>query len=325
MNQIAFVFPGQGSQFVGMGRALAETSPAAAAVFATADKALGEPISRLAWEGPEEELNRTENAQPALLAASIAYLEAVRERWNALAVDIPDPAFAAGHSMGQYTALVAAGALDLADAVRLVRTRGTLMQSSGAGREGRMAAIIGLDDARLPELVSRASEHGIFGVANRNSPGQVVVSGERPAVEAALVIAKTLGAKRAIELPVSVAAHSPLMAEAAEGMRNVLAGIRFRDPTPALLANADAHLITTADACRAELVDHLTTGVDWVGVVRAMHARGVETFIEIGPGRVLTGLIRRIESDAVTLALDDPAAGDRLSIPFADTAAADGA
>ena len=325
MSQIAFVFPGQGSQFVGMGRALAETSAAAAAVFATADKALGEPISRLAWEGPEEELNRTENAQPALLAASIAYLEAVRERWNALAVDIPDPAFAAGHSMGQYTALVAAGALDLADAVRLVRTRGTLMQSSGAGREGRMAAIIGLDDARLPELVSRASEHGIFGVANRNSPGQVVVSGERPAVEAALVIAKTLGAKRAIELPVSVAAHSQLMAEAAEGMRNVLAGIRFRDPTPALLANADAHLITTADACRAELVDHLTTGVDWVGVVRAMHARGVTTFIEVGPGRVLTGLIRRIESDAVTLALDDPAAGDRLSIPFADTAAADGA
>jgi len=325
MNQIAFVFPGQGSQFVGMGRALAETSPAAAAVFATADKALGEPISRLAWEGPEEELNRTENAQPALLAASIAYLEAVRERWNALSVDIPDPAFAAGHSMGQYTALVAAGALDLADAVRLVRTRGTLMQSSGAGREGRMAAIIGLDDARVPDLVAQASEHGIFGVANRNSPGQVVVSGERPAVEAALLIAKTLGAKRAIELPVSVAAHSPLMAEAAEGMRKVLAGITFRDPRPALLANADAHLITTADACRAELVDHLTTGVDWVGVVRAMHARGVETFIEIGPGRVLTGLIRRIESDAVTLALDDPAAGDRLSIPFADTAAADGA
>ena len=325
MSQIAFVFPGQGSQFVGMGRALAETSPAAAAVFASADQALGEPISRLAWEGPEEELNRTENAQPALLAASIAYLEAVRERWNALSVDIPDPAFAAGHSMGQYTALVAAGALDLADAVRLVRTRGTLMQSSGAGREGRMAAIIGLDDAKLPDLVSQASEHGIFGVANRNSPGQVVVSGERPAVEAALLIAKTLGAKRAIELPVSVAAHSPLMAEAADGMRTVLEGISFRDPRPALLANADAHLITTADACRAELVDHLTTGVDWVGVVRAMHARGVTTFIEVGPGRVLTGLIRRIESDAVTLALDDPAAGDRLSIPFADTAAADGA
>ena len=325
MHQIAFVFPGQGSQFVGMGRALAQTSPAAAAVFRTADEALGESISRLAWEGPEEDLNRTENAQPALLAASIAYLEAVRERWNALSVDIPDPAFAAGHSMGQYTALVAAGALDLADAVRLVRTRGQLMQSSAAGREGRMAAIIGLDDARLPELVAQAAEHGIFGVANRNSPGQVVVSGERAAVEAALTIAKTLGAKRAIELPVSVAAHSPLMAEAAVGMHTVVEGITFRDPKPPLLANADARLITTAEACRAELVDHLTTGVDWVGAVRAMHARGVTTFIEVGPGRVLTGLIKRIEAGVTTLALDDPAAGDRLSIPFADTAAADGA
>src|SRR5262245_41944135 len=149
MQQIAFVFPGQGSQAVGMGRALAESSAAAAAVFATADSALGEPISRLAWEGPEEDLNRTENSQPALLAASIAYLEAVRERWYQLGVDVPAPAFAAGHSMGQYTALVAAGALDLADAVRLVRTRGIEMQRSGAGREGRMAAIIGLDDEHL--------------------------------------------------------------------------------------------------------------------------------------------------------------------------------
>jgi [acyl-carrier-protein] S-malonyltransferase len=321
MSKIAFVFPGQGSQFVGMGQALATSSPAAAAVWAAADKALGEPISTLAWEGPDEDLNRTENSQPALLAASIAYLAAVKERWYELQVDIPEPAFAAGHSMGQYTALVAAGALALEDAVRLVRIRGQQMQASGTGREGRMAAIIGLDDASLPELVERASIQGTFGVANRNSPGQVVVSGERPAVESALSIAKELGARRAIELPVSVAAHSPLMAEAATAMREVLAGITFHDPEPPLLANADSHVITTADGCRDELVDHLTTGVDWVGAVRAMEAAGVTTFIEVGPGQVLTGLVKRIAPDAVTIALDDKGSPDRLAIPFADSAA----
>jgi [acyl-carrier-protein] S-malonyltransferase len=324
MTHVAFVFPGQGSQFVGMGRALAESSPEAATVFAAADAALGEPISRLAWDGPEEDLNRTENAQPALLAASIAYLEAIRARWGQLEIDAPEPAFAAGHSMGQYSALVAAGALDLGDAVRLVRRRGQLMQTSGAGREGRMAALIGLDDDRLRELVERASEHGVFGVANRNSPGQVVVSGERPAIEASLAIAKELGAKRAIELPVSVAAHSPLMAEAAAGMAEVLAPIAFRDPVPPLLANADARVISTADGCRAELVDHLTTGVDWVGAVQAMRASGVTTFIEIGPGQVLTGLVKRIATDATALATDDKAAVDRLAVPFADAAAVDG-
>ena len=324
MSQIAFVFPGQGSQSVGMGRALAESSPDAAAVFAAADEALGEPITRLAWEGPEEDLNRTENAQPALLAASIAYLAAVRARWGELGIDAPEPAFAAGHSMGQYSALVAAGALDLGDAVRLVRRRGQLMQASGTGREGRMAALIGLDDARIPELVERASAHGVFGVANRNSPGQIVMSGERAAVEASLLIARELGAKRAIELPVSVAAHSPLMAEAAAGMAGVLAGITFHDPRPPLLANADARVIPTAVGCRAELVDPLTTGVDWVGAIEAMRAHGVTTFIEVGPGQVLTGLIKRISPDAVAIATDDKAAADRLAVPFADAAAVDG-
>ena len=323
MIKIAFVFPGQGSQAVGMARALVDASPAAARVFEHADLALGEPISRLAFEGPEEELDRTENAQPALLAASIAYLEALRERWAEWGIDAPDPVYAAGHSMGQYSALVAAGALELADAVRLVRERGRLMQASGAGREGRMAAVIGLDDAQLPELIRRAGEHGVIGVANRNSPGQVVVSGERQAIEAALGIARELGAKRALELPVSVAAHSPLMAEAADGMREILARITFRDPHPPLLTNADARPITTADAARAELVDHLTTGVDWVGAVRRMRADGVATFIEIGPGRVLTGLIRRIVPDAVALPVDDPAAADHLAVPFADDGASD--
>jgi [acyl-carrier-protein] S-malonyltransferase len=316
MTRIAFVFPGQGSQSVGMGQALAAASPAAAAIFAQADAALGEPISRLAFEGPAEELDLTVNAQPALLATSIAYLAAMRERWAALGVDAPEPAFCAGHSMGQYSALVAAGVVPLPDAIRLVRERGQQMQRSGAGREGRMAAIIGLDDARLPELLVAAQLHGIFGVANRNSPGQVVVSGERPAVEAALTIAKELGARKVIELPVSVAAHSPLMAEAAAGMRAVLADVAFADPHPPLRANADGRPLTTAEACRSELVDHLTTGVDWVTGVERMVADGVETFVEVGPGRVLTGLIRRIAPDVEAFATDDQAAPDRLAMPF---------
>src|SRR6478672_6941350 len=262
MPRIAFVCPGQGSQSVGMGRALAERSPAAAAVFAAADSALGESISEVAWDGPAERLVQTENAQPAILAASIAILEELRERWAAEGLAIPVPAWAAGHSMGQYSALVAAGALSIEDGVRLVRERGRLMQASGQGRDGAMAALIGLDDDRLPELVAGASAHGVFVVANRNAPGQVVVSGERPAIEAGAELARALGAKRAIVLPVSVAAHSPLIDEAAEGMRTALAGLEFHDPVVPLLANADARPIETADACRTELVEHLTAGVD---------------------------------------------------------------
>lgn len=317
MTSVAFIFPGQGSQSVGMGQALAAASPAAAAVFAEADAALGGPISALAWNGPEEILNRTENAQPALLATSIAYLAALRERWAATGITAPEPRFAAGHSMGQYTAMVAAGVTTLADGVRLVRERGRLMQASGEGRDGAMAAIIGLDDAALPELVARASVAGTFGVANRNAPGQVVVSGERAAIEAGAEIARSLGAKRAIVLPVSVAAHSPLMAEAAAGMRSVLASVPFADPSTTLLANADARPLTTGDACRAELVEHLTTGVDWVRAVETMVAAGVDTFVEVGPGRVLTGLTKRIAADAACLALDDPSTPDRLAVPFA--------
>jgi [acyl-carrier-protein] S-malonyltransferase len=317
MQSFAFVFPGQGSQSVGMGRALSDASPAAAAVFAEADAALGEPISRLAWDGPAEELDRTENAQPALLAASIAYLAALRERWTALGVEAGEPAFAAGHSMGQYSALVAAGVVSIADGMRLVRERGRLMQTSGEGRDGAMAAVIGLDDARLPELVAAASELGIFGVANRNAPGQVVVSGERAAIEASAELAKTLGARKTIVLPVSVAAHSPLMAKAAAAMGEVVRSGAFADPAIPLLANSDARPIQSAEAARAELVEHLTQGVDWVAAVERMAASGVTTFIEVGPGRVLTGLIKRINPGVEAIALDDVAATDRLAVPFA--------
>jgi [acyl-carrier-protein] S-malonyltransferase len=299
-----------------MGRTLAASSQAAADVFAAADAALGESISALAWEGPDELLNRTENAQPALLAASIAYLAAARERAIAAGMRLPDPAFIAGHSMGQYSAMVAAGALDLADGVRLVRERGIQMQRSGAGRDGAMAAILGLDDAAIPELVRQASAHGVFAVANRNSPGQVVVSGERAAIDAAAEIAKTLGAKRAIVLSVSVAAHSPLMAEAAAAMQGILAGVPFQNPSARLLANADARAITTADGARAELVEHLTAGVDWVRAVETMGAAGVDTFLEVGPGKVLTNLIKRTAPDASAIALEDALAADAFALPF---------
>jgi [acyl-carrier-protein] S-malonyltransferase len=316
MPTVAFVFPGQGSQSVGMGRTLAASSQAAADVFAAADDALGESISTLAWEGPDELLNRTENAQPALLAASIAYLAATRERAAEAGMRLPDPAFIAGHSMGQYSAMVAAGALDLPDGVRLVRERGIQMQRSGAGRDGAMAAILGLDDAAIPELVRQASAHGVFAVANRNSPGQVVVSGERAAIDAAAEIAKALGAKRAIVLPVSVAAHSPLMAEAAAAMRAILANVPFENPSARLLANADARPITTADGARAELVEHLTAGVDWVRAVETMAAAGVDTFLEVGPGKVLTNLIKRIAPDGSAIALEDALAADSFDLPF---------
>ncbi len=316
MTSFAFVFPGQGSQSVGMGRALAEASEAAAAVFSTADEALGEPISELAWEGPEDQLNLTENAQPALLATSIAYLVAAHERASASGMTLPNPLFYAGHSMGQYSAMVASSALSLPDGVRRVRERGLRMQASGSGREGAMAAIIGLDEAALPTLVERASAHGTFAVANRNSPGQVVVSGEKAAIDAAAEIARELGAKRAIVLPVSVAAHSPLMAEAAGAMRAVLAPVEFKEPTAALLANADARVILDGEGARGELVEHLTAGVDWVRAVQKMTADGVNTFIEVGPGKVLTNLIRRIAPDANAIALDDVLAGEGLDLPI---------
>jgi len=321
MDRIAFVFPGQGSQYVGMGRALADASPAAAAVLAEADLALGAQISRLAFDGPAEELDMTVNAQPALVAVSIAFLAAMRERWSAAGVPAPEPAYAAGHSMGQYSAMVAAGVISLGDAVRLVRERGRQMQGSGQGRSGAMAAVIGLDNARLDELVALGAPHGSLTVANRNAPGQVVISGDRAAVEAAAAGAKGLGARLVKVLPVSVAAHSSLMAEAATGMARVLAPVNFSDPVIPLLANADARPISTAAGARDELIEHLTRGVDWIAAVQKMADDGVTTFVEVGPGKVLTGLIKRIAPEANVIAVDDAAAEGGIAVPFVDAGA----
>jgi [acyl-carrier-protein] S-malonyltransferase len=299
-----------------MGKALVEASPAAAAVIAEADKALGEPIGRLAFEGPAAELDLTINAQPALVAVSIAFLAALRERWAAAGIAAPAPSYIAGHSMGQYSALVAAGVISLGDAVRLVRERGRQMQASGRGRTGAMAAIIGLDDARIPELLASGESLGSVTVANRNSPGQIVISGDKAAVEAAVAAAKDFGARRGILLPVSVAAHSSLMKQAAEGMARVLEPIAFADPTTPLIANADARPITTAAEARAELIEHLTRGVDWVSAVQRMSADGVTTFVEIGPGKVLTGLIKRIAPEATAFATDEASAAGAVAVPF---------
>ena len=295
-----------------MGRLLAEFSPVAGAVFAEADTVLGEPLSRLMFEGPADQLDQTVNSQPAILATSVAYLRALQE-----ALDIDSsavrPEFFAGHSMGQYSAMVAAGVIDLADGVRLVRERGRQMQASAP--DGSMAAIIGLPDDQVSALEAAGQALGVFTIANRNSPGQIVVSGERAAVAGAADKAKELGAKRAIVLPVSVAAHSPLMARAADGMQRVLADVNFGDPRAPLLANADAHQLTTGEQCRAELVEHLTRGVDWVKAVAYMTAQGVDSFVEVGPGKVLTGLIKRIAPDAQAFALDDQSAPGGMLVP----------
>jgi [acyl-carrier-protein] S-malonyltransferase len=293
-----------------MGKALRDASPAAAAVFAAADEQLGGSISSLAFEGPEEQLNLTVNSQPAILATSIAYVFAAEE---ANGGSLPQASFYAGHSMGQYSAMVAAGVISLGDGLRLVRERGKQMQASAP--DGAMAAIIGLPDDQVSALESAGQALGVFTIANRNSPGQIVVSGERSAVEGAAEKARELGAKRALVLMVSVAAHSPLMSLAAEKMRVILADITFNDPRAPLLANADARLLTTGEECRAELVEHLTRGVDWIAAVNRMTAEGINTFVEPGPGKVLTGLIKRINPEAEAFAFDEQSAPNRLALP----------
>jgi [acyl-carrier-protein] S-malonyltransferase len=289
---VGLLFPGQGSQFVGMGRDLAERFPAAAAVFQEADAALGVPLSRLMWEGPEEELTATLNAQPAILTHSVAVHRVVAERVGAVGL-------AAGHSLGEFSAYVAAGALSFPDAVRTVRRRGELMFESGQRQPGTMAAVLGLEEAELERVCREASANGAVCVpANLNAPGQVVISGDVAAVQRAVELAKAAGAKRALRLNVSGAFHSPLMARAEEGLSAQLAGVAFGDPAFPVVSNVTAAPVREAEAAQSLLVRQLTAPVRWSDGVRAMRREGVGRFLELGPGSVLTGLLRRIDREA---------------------------
>ena len=315
----AYVFPGQGSQYVGMGASLFERSPAAAKVMKRADAALGFDLSRLIAEGPAEELDMTINAQPAILATSVAFLEAMRDEARAAGVAL-DPQSVAGHSAGQYAAAVAADAIDFETAINLVRERGRIMQERGI--DGGMGAIIGLSDEQVHEIVDKARAHGEIGVANANAPGQIVLSGVIPALAFALEMSRTVGARKAVQLTVSVASHSPLMRRARDEFSQLLAHVPFREPRVQMLGNVHATVIETADALRKELSEHLVHGVQWTDTVRRMAANGVTDFIEVGPGRVLSGLIRRIVPGAQTHAMDAPGADGAIWLPGTDETAA---
>ena len=286
---VAYVFPGQGSQEVGMGRDLYESSRAARAVFDEADSALGFPLSRLCFHGPEEELRQTANAQPAIMTMSIACLRATAEMKEQAGVPL-HPVFVAGHSLGEYTALVAARVLDFGDGVCLVHERGRLMQEAGLGRPGGMVAILGLDEAAVREICRESGAE----VANFNSPGQIVISGSKRALERATRLAGKRKARKVIPLQVSGAFHSSLMQPAVQGIAEAIAKLQFHHPTIPIIANSTAQPVTTAAAVRAELLSQLTSPVRWQGSVEYMASSGVKTFVEFGPGRALAGLIERI-------------------------------
>lgn len=316
-RSIALVFPGQGSQYVGMGAELIARSPLAADAYARADDALGLPLSKLILEGPAEELDRTINAQPAILATSVAYLLAMREEAREAGIELLPQALA-GHSAGQYAAAVAADAIDYADAIRLVRERGRIMQERGI--EGGMGAVIGLSDEQVTDIVDAAREHGEISVANANAPGQIVLSGVIPALVFALEMSKTVGARKAARLAVSVASHSPLMRRARDEFGRILTRVPFRDPQVPMLGNVHGTVISTADGLRTELTEHLVHGVQWTTTVRHMVADGVTDFVEVGPGRVLSGLIRRISPEAGTHQVDAPAGKSWLTTLAGDPA-----
>jgi [acyl-carrier-protein] S-malonyltransferase len=296
LAKLAYVFPGQGSQWVGMGRDLCQDFSAAKTVFERADKSLGFPLSRLCFDGPEEELRQTINAQPAIVATSFACLEASREMGNLLPAS-----FVAGHSLGEYTALAAVGVLDFDHTVYLARERGRLMHEAGQITAGGMAAIIGLDEAPLSKLCAEAGAR----VANINCPGQIVISGAEANLSQAVELAKSRGAYRTIPLQVSGAFHTRLMQPAVDGMAEIIAKLEFNDPTTPIIGNTTAQPLTTAAAVKEELLNQLCNCVQWQRSVEYMISRGVNTFIEIGPGKVLAGLIKRIDRGVKILNIGD--------------------
>ena len=300
---IAFTFPGQGSQAVGMGRELAEAFPEARAVFDEVDEALGENLSTLIWEGPEETLTLTANAQPALMAVSMAALRAMQARGLVLQDKVD---YLAGHSLGEYSALCAAGVFSLADTARLLRIRGNAMQAAVPPGEGAMAAILGLGDAEV-EAACQAAGNGICQIANDNGGGQIVISGARAAVEAAAALCTEKGAKRAIMLPVSAPFHSALMAPAAEAMRAALAEVAMQAPAIAVVANVTVTPLTDPAEIARRLVEQVTGRVRWRETVEFFAGNGVTGLFEIGAGKVLSGLARRIDRSLATTSVGGPA------------------
>jgi [acyl-carrier-protein] S-malonyltransferase len=298
MGKVAFVFPGQASQYPGMGKELAEKYPAAKSVFDEADKALGFSISKLCFEGTEDELKLTANAQPAILTCSVSVSRVLAEKGL-------EPDFVAGHSLGEYSALVCAGSLKFADAVRLVRKRGTYMQDAVPAGIGAMAAIMGLSHPVVADVCKRAANGEVCSAANLNSPEQTVISGHAGAVKRAVELASQAGAKRAVILPVSAPFHSALMAPMQGKFEPDLRGTEFSDLRMPLVTNVDADTITTGSEAREALIRQISMPVRWEESVRLLIDEGVNTFVEVGPGRVLTGLLRQIERSAGALNVED--------------------
>lgn len=299
MSVAAYLFPGQGSQGVGMGRLLAERFPEARAVFEEGDRVLGFPLSALCFEGPVEELTRTENTQPALLVTSVAAARVLAARGAR-------PLAAAGHSAGEYAAHVAAGSLSFEDGLRLIRRRGELMAGAGSERPGTMAAVLGLSVEQIAAVLESVDAPRDLAAANYNSPGQVVLSGTREALDRACEEAKRLGAKKIVPLQVSAAFHSPLMEAAARGLAEALDRVSVREPRFPIYANVSARPLTDPEAIRAALREQLLKPVLWEQTMRALLAAGVRQFVEVGNGRVLRGLVRGMDREAVLFGSEDP-------------------